>query len=771
MSIRLRLIAAFFLCLLLATASICAIGFFSTRRAAFDSFRELAGSELDRVQEHITTFMEPGILCVRYMAGLEEVRSSRGRLTSYLKTTRTTVLRYAEHPPHEKLVYDEFIRIARSNSNFGLVFMANNDGQYAQAPEGHIKTPGYDPRERSWYRDLMRSGNGEAISAPYQTTGGGMVCSIMARTSDLEGRPLGMVGVDYSLQSLTRNLEARRILSSGYILTLDASGKVLTDGRNPGGSSLSPEGGSPLRALVAANPGGEYLGRDAGGLEKRIFSRAIPGLGWKVAVVFDQDELEHSAFRLLYSFLQGTGAVLLLACGVSALLARSIVQPVEELVKATKIISSGEYEHSEEARARLEKALAVRGGGEVGTLAASLRVVIYTLQRRIEDAVAASKAKSEFLANMSHEIRTPLNGVIGLIHLLQRSGLDEKQRDYADKARRAARTLLGVINDILDFSKVEAGKMTMERIPFLLRDVLVDMETLFQEQSSATGVALHFVVDPAIPEVLLGDPLRVRQIFLNLVGNAFKFTPSGSITIAASLQGAEADSVTILFSVRDTGIGMSREHADSAFSAFSQADSSTTRKYGGTGLGLTITRRLVELMNGEIFVESELGRGTTISFSCLFGRGAAVLPTEKEQSGPENPAQDSAGSLRGFRVLLVEDNALNREIAEELLKDAGLEITLAENGQEALDRLAEARRLGQDFDLVLMDVQMPVMDGYEATRRIRAMPEYRDLVIIAMTAHAFAEERERCFALGMNGHLSKPIDVEEMYRVLRRILL
>ncbi|MDR1359779.1 MAG: HAMP domain-containing protein, partial [Deltaproteobacteria bacterium] len=469
MSIRLRLIASFFLCLLLAAASICAIGFFSTRRAAFESFRELAASELDRVQERISTFMEPGIMCVRYMAGLEAVRSSRGGLTSYLKTTRTTVLRYAEHPAREKRVYDEFIRISRYNSNFGLIFMANDDGQYAQAPEGHVKTPGYDPRERPWYRDLMNSGNEEAVSAPYRTTGGGMVCSIMAKTRDLEGRPLGMVGVDYSLQSLTMDLEARRILSSGYILTLDASGAALTDARNP--LRDSPAGRDPLRALVAGNPAGEYLGRDESGLEKRVFSRVIPGLGWKVAVVFEKDEMERSSFRLLYNFLLGTGAVLLLACGVSALLARSIVQPVEELVKATEIISSGEYEHSREARSRLEKALAVRGGGEVGTLAAALRLVIYTLQRRIEGAVAASKAKSEFLANMSHEIRTPLNGVIGLIHLLLRTGLDEKQRDYADKAGRAAKTLLGVINDILDFSKVEAGKMTLENIPFSLRDV------------------------------------------------------------------------------------------------------------------------------------------------------------------------------------------------------------------------------------------------------------------------------------------------------------
>jgi signal transduction histidine kinase len=393
------------------------------------------------------------------------------------------------------------------------------------------------------------------------------------------------------------------------------------------------------------------------------------------------------------------------------------------------------------------------------------------LKSAVTASMVATKVKNAFLANMSHEIRTPLNAVIGLTHLLLRTSLDDRQRDYTAKMGRAASTLLGIVNDILDFSKVEAGKMALERTPFDARRVFADIAACFQERSADSGIALLFDLDPSIPSTLLGDPLRLHQIFINLVDNAFKFTEKGTVTVRAAVSGRSGQDVTLDFAVEDTGIGMNPEQAGRIFSAFSQADSSFTRKYGGTGLGLTIAREMVELMGGRIAVSSEEGKGTIFSFSCAF-----PLPgvEEKAPGAPEEAAanaEDENAVLRGMRVLLVEDNEVNSLIAGELLEAVGIAVTTAENGEEALKRLEEAPKTdgGPPFDIVLMDLQMPVMDGYEATKHILDNPEYQGMSVFAMTAHAYAEEKERALAMGMKGHLTKPIDVETLYRALREV--
>ncbi len=469
--------------------------------------------------------------------------------------------------------------------------------------------------------------------------------------------------------------------------------------------------------------------------------------------------------KVFESLLAIMSAGLLAAAVVSFMVSGAITRPVQQLLAGVQRIAGGDLESSMQIH--------MKRRDELGELAAAFDDMIVQLrrqrelQRLVEQTQAASKAKGQFLANMSHEIRTPLHGVIGITGLLLRTGLDENQRRYAELIRSSTEVLTTLINDILDFSKIEAGKLDLENIVFDPRKVTGDVVELLLQKAAEKPVRMKCHVAADVPAAVRGDPNRLRQILINLIGNSIKFTSKGRIVVALSRA-----SDLLRFEIRDTGIGIAFDRMDRLFKSFSQVDASTTRRYGGTGLGLAICKQLSELMGGTIGVESEVDKGSTFWFTANL---PAVDATELQQSSAEDDEPEAKPNVgqrqqRQLQILLAEDNEVNQIVAAEILADAGYRCQIVGDGRAAVKAVME-----QDFDLVLMDCQMPEMDGFEATQAIRQQEQNaagsgRRIPIIALTANASGADRDRCLAAGMDEYCGKPFQPKQLLRLIEGLL-
>ena len=647
-----------------------------------------------------------------------------------------------------------------------------------------IKTQEYDTQERPWFKEAVLNPNKILISKIFVQANTGLLgITIFTSVFNERNEFLGVTGVNIVLSNISNFLRKNKVTEHSQIFIITKEEEVLASSvemetvkiLNKNDFKISPMNES--KSELIRNVGLEIKKMEDFQNKKvisiefgsevywvQISKISEDGLNWYMVTIFPESDFldKIKANNRIISFIVSFALILMIVIGIFT--ARWIVSPIEELNAVSKNLSLHQFSEVD-----LEKISSVNRQDEVGELSRSflkmardLKLFFENLEAKVKERTAqleesriqaesANRAKSLFLANMSHEIRTPMNGILGSLQLISSENYSKEDQEYLDAIQISAENLLVIINDILDFSKIEANKVELEKIPIKVHQIIKETISIVHFNSDKKGLYIKYNnEDSRIPEIMEGDPVRLRQIFLNLLSNAVKFTSVGGITVSHSIIQIENGRYTIEFIVEDTGIGIEKSKIAGLFDSFSQGDSSTTRKYGGTGLGLAITKKLVEMMDGDIRVESDIGVGSRFIFTIK----AQIIKNYIEQE--KTKAVYSALPV-DLRVLVAEDNELNQKIVIALLKKINVHADVAFNGVEVLELLKEKK-----YDIILMDIEMPEMDGIEATVRIKSNANHKSIFVVALTAHAQTGERERILNHGFDDYLTKPIHLKDL---------